>query len=97
MAAPTLLQRVADSLAVTMSGGVRVRVLADGSGVVRGRTTGPPPERLLRTVLELEPQGPGTVDLVSQTRGRWRASASGALAEPRFQQRRRNVLGNALA
>lgn len=81
-------------MAVSLGGGLRVRVLADGSAVVRGRTLGPPPERILGVVRELAPPGPGTVDLRHDGRGRWTIRGRGALADPRFEQRLRNVLGS---
>lgn len=97
MVRPTLVQDVADRLAVALHGGVRVRVLEDGGGVVRGRTAGPPPARLLRAILDLAPAGAGTIDLRHDGRGRWHVRARGELASPRFEQRLRNLLGNALA
>lgn len=81
-------------MAVGFSGGVRVRVLEDGTALVRGRTLGATPERLLSLVQELAPPGPGTVDLRHNGRGRWAIQGSGALADARFQQRLRNMLGN---
>ena len=93
----TPLQRLADRLALALRGGVRVRVLAvepRPRGVVRGRTPGPPPARILREVLDLRPPGPGTLDLHHDGRGRWKVRARGGLADPRFVQRVRNVLGN---
>jgi len=90
---PTFFQDIADRIAVA-GGGVRVRVLDGGAeGVVRGRTPGPPPERILKLVLELGPAAAGTVDLRNES-GRWRIRASDALGGDRFEQRLRNVLGN---
>lgn len=94
---PTPLERFADWMAVGFSGGVRVRVLEDGTATVRGRTPGPPPERILSLVQDLAPPGPGTVDLRHNGRGRWTIQGSGALADARFQQRLRNMLGNHVA
>ncbi len=85
--------RLCDRAAVRRSGGVRVRVLPSGGGVVGGRTPGPPPERLVALVLELT-SGAGTVDLRNEGH-RWhvRALIDGA-RDPRLEQRLRNVLGN---
>ena len=90
----SLLERTSDWLAVTLGGGVRVRVFEDGRGTVHGRTPGPPPERILRLVLELAPDRAGTVDVRHDGRGRWTIRGGGALADPRLEQRLRNVLGN---
>jgi hypothetical protein len=82
-------------LAVGWHGGVRVRILEgvpEPCGVVRGRTPGPPPDRLLQIVLDLKPAGAGTVDLIHDGRNNWQVRATGALAEPGFRQRLRNVL-----
>jgi hypothetical protein len=90
---PTFFQDIADRIAVA-GGNVRVRIFPGGAeGVVRGRTPGPPPERILKLVLELGPGGAGTVDLRNEG-GRWRIRASEELGGDRFEQRLRNVLGN---
>jgi hypothetical protein len=86
------LQRWLDRFAVSRHGGVRVRILPDGTGVVLGRTPGPTPERILSEVRDLAP-GAGVVDVI-RTNGRLRVIGSGALANPAFLQRLRNVLGN---
>jgi hypothetical protein len=89
----TFFQEIADRLAV-VGGGMRVRIFVGGAeGVVRGRTQGPPPEKILKLVLELGPGAAGTVDLRNDN-GRWRIHASEELGGDRFEQRLRNVLGN---
>lgn len=90
----TRLQDTADWLAVTLWGGVRVRLSEDGTSTVRGRTAGPPPERILGIVRELAEDRAGTVDVRHDGRGHWRVRGGGELADPRFEQRLRNVLGN---
>lgn len=92
-----MLAAARDALAVLLLGGVRVRVQEREGQLearVRGRTPGPTPERIRREVLELAP-GPGAVHLQHDGAGRWRIRGAGALADPRFLQRLRNVLGNA--
>lgn len=97
MSGPSFWSKLADKAAIALSGGVRVRVWLEGTRLVGsaiGRTPGPPPDRLVKIVLELEPRNEGTVDLVHEPRGSWRVSTRGALADPRLEQRIRNVLGN---
>jgi hypothetical protein len=94
----TFFQRIADRLALASHGGVRIRIVRSGGrlqGLVWGRTPGLPPQRILQEVLEIGPAGPGTIDLVHEERGSWTIRTSGELADPRFEQRLRNVLGNA--
>ena len=77
-----------------LSGGARVRVTGQGQAVVRGRIVAKlTPERVRRAVLDVGPPGAGTLDVVPYGRG-FRVRARGALADPRFLQRVRNVLGN---
>jgi len=94
---PGLLQRLADKAAVAWTHGVRIRLYLDGTrlkGTTLGRTPGPPPERILRILLELEPRGEGTVDLVHEERGSWRIRMQGSLADPSLEQRLRNTLAS---
>ncbi len=94
-ARPTIAQRIVDQVAVTLHGGVRVRILrrAEGvAGVVVGYASEPSPQQILETVLEVGPAGPGTVDLVKRSRGGWTVRARGALASRALEQRLRNVL-----
>ncbi|MCY3024412.1 MAG: hypothetical protein NTW87_36015 [Planctomycetota bacterium] len=97
MAPPSWLQTTADKLAVWLHGGVRVRVWhADGKaqGSARGGNSSAQAARLLRTVLDLEPEGSGTVDLVSDGSGHWRITVRGSIADPTFEQRLRNVVAS---
>ena len=87
------LKRWLDRVAVSRHGGVRVRIWPDGTGAVLGRTLGPTPERIMREVRELGPTGAGVVDVI-RADGRLRVIGGGALADPSFLQRLRNVLGN---
>ena len=96
MSEPTLLQRVMDRCATAVLGGVRVRILVAGDvpqGVVIGRIEGPTPRRLLDTVCGIRPPGAGVVHLWREN-GRWIVRGKGALDDPRFEQRLRNMLGN---
>jgi hypothetical protein len=95
--APGFLERFLDKVAVAWTGGVRIRVHSEGDrllGTALGRTPGPPPERIVRIVLELAPQGPGTIDVVHHAQGHWMVRTRGELADPRLEQRLRNTLGN---
>jgi hypothetical protein len=97
MSAPGFLENLADKAAISWTRGVRIRVWRDGErlrGRALGRTPGVPPERILDIVLDLEPQGAGTIDLVHEQRGSWTVRTRGTLADPRLEQRLRNVLGN---
>ena len=97
MAAPSWCQRFADKFAVCVHGGARVRVWqADGKaqGSVYGGASQLQAERLLRLVLDLKPEGSGTVDVVHDGRGHTRISVRGSLADDGFEQRLRNVLVN---
>jgi len=79
----TFFQDIADRLAVA-GGGMRVRIFDGGAeGIARGRTPGPPPERVLKLVLELGPGCAGTVDLRNVER---------PLAHPRERDARRRAL-----
>lgn len=83
-----------DGWAVMLSGGSRVRVTGQGEAVARGRTVAKlTPERVRRAVLDVGPPGSGTLDVVPYGSG-FRVRGAGALADPRFLQRVRNVLGN---
>ncbi len=96
MSAPGFLENLADRAAISWTRGVRIRVWREGErlkGRALGRTPGPPPERIVGMVLDLAPQGAGTIDLVHEARGSWTVRTGGALADPRLEQRLRNVLG----
>lgn len=97
---PTAWQRLADRLALALRGGVRVRVLRAGDEPVVIASGGPPggglADRLAAEVALLRPPGPGTLDVLPGDRRPPPLRAGGALRDPRFLQRVRNVLGNRL-
>ena len=93
---PTFWQNLADRGA-TLFGGVRVRVLRAGDApeaVFRGRVPGLPPERIRALVLELKPEGTGTVDIQVRKKGGFKVVTRGVLADGGLEQRLRNVLVN---
>lgn len=97
MAEPGFFDRAADRWHLFWNSGVRVRVTRVGGELrafVRGRMAGSPSERLRRTVLEQDPPGPGVVDFKHDGIDGWRIRGQGALADPEFLQRIRNVVVN---
>lgn len=97
MPEPGFFSKLADSLAVSWNGGVRVRVWRDGGAAcasVFGKMKGIPPEKLMAMVLDLEPEGSGTVHFHDHGNGNWKISVSGSLAEDNLEQRLRNVVVN---
>ena len=97
MAAPTWLQRVADKLVVCFHGSTRIRIWqADGKaqGNILGGASQSQSERLLRLVLELKPEGAGTVDIVNDSRGHTSIRVHGSIADEGIEQRLRNTLLN---
>jgi hypothetical protein len=97
MARPSWLQTIADRLAVALHGGVRIRVWQEdgkAQGAVRGGASTAQAARFLRTVLDLQPEGAGTVDFVGDGHGHWRITVRGSISDPTFEQRLRNVVAS---
>jgi hypothetical protein len=93
----SLVERIIDRVSLAFRGGARVRVLEVGEtpcAVALGSPTGGlKPEKLRKIVLELA-RSRGTVHVVHRD-GRWIVRTSGELSSPSFEQRLRNVIGNA--
>ena len=97
MPEPGIFLRVADSLAVFWSGGVRVRIWQD-EGVAKanvlGKMKGTPAANLMGLVLELKPKGDGTVHFRNLGNRNWKIQVTGSLAVDNLEQRLRNVVVN---
>ena len=94
---PSLYERIVDHCALFVRGGMRIRIWREGQGFT-GTTLGKvgryTPERLLKIVLELTPEKPGTIHIRYSSEQEWSIKIRGICSDDGFRQRLRNVLVN---